>query len=411
MTSVSGSNILVTGGVTKETYDSVRHIRNSSRSENHGHKVAIELAKQGAKVTLVTAKTHVAKPDGVIVVDSKKDGSKIVSTTDLKDAIDEQLLSTWFDTVVNLAVTPSVKPAEIRKEKVKRDKKSGKPESIAVRGNTDLLNHIPEKTGATQIIGYDRKQNLKTVRGDSDLESLITEQNTGERVTIGETIPSRSLGRQPLDGKRILITSGRTEEQITQSGDVITNFASGRQGHAIAQAFADMGANVVLVTGPTYLPDPDDEKIQTIHINSSTELRDTCLEQIPADAAVCVCAVADFGLDEKLDLNLSESEKRDLVLNQMPDTLKTIGTHDTKRPTVVIGFAAETNNLINYAKGKLNSKGANAIVANDVGAAMVKRNRTQNQVFFETPDGVEPMDEMSKYDVGLQIGEKIAGLL
>lgn len=409
MTSMNGTKVLVTGGATKEIFDKARHIANRSRSEDHGHKVATELAKQGAEVTLITAETLLAKPEGVTVIEAKNDGTKITSTDDLKEVLDSQL-GIWFNSIINLAVTPSVKPTEIKKEKMKRDKKSGKPESISIKGNLDLLSYIAGRAqGKQAVVGYDKKQNLLNPNGDDSLRELIESQKA-KGVIATETINSKPQASQRLAGKKILVTGGRTEEQISKSADVITNFSTGRQGHSIAQALADMGAEVILVTGPSVVKDLTDPKIKTIHVNSTTELRDICVQQLPVDAAVCVSAVADFGLSTIPDLNLSETEKMDLVLDQMPDTLKTIGWHD-QRPKVVIGFAAETQNIIPYAQDKVSSKNADIIVANDIGDPMIARGVNQNKVYLVSKDRVEELDEMSKYDVGLNLGEKIADLL
>ncbi len=406
---MSGTKVLITGGATKEVFDKARHIANRSRSEDHGHRVAGELAKQGAKVTLITAETLLAKPEGVTVIDTKINGTKITSTEDLKEVVDSQLAN-WFDSIVNLSVTPSVKPTEIRKEKMKRDKKSDKPESISIKGNLDLLSYIAQRAQAKQtVIGYDKKQNLLAPKGEDSLRELIQSQKA-KGVIASEVITSMPQINQRLIDKKILVTGGRTEQQISQSGDVITNFSTGRQGHSVAQALADMGAEVVLVTGPSVVADPTDKKIKTIHINSSTELRDVCVQQLPVDAAVCVSAVADFGLSSIPDLNLNETQQMDLVLDQMPDTLKTIGMHD-QRPKVVIGFAAETQNIIPYAQDKVSSKNADIIVANDIGEPMQAKGVNQNKVYLVSRDNVEELDEIPKYDVGLKIGEKIADLL
>jgi phosphopantothenoylcysteine synthetase/decarboxylase len=398
-------NILVTGGTTREAFDDVRHISNKSRNLDHGHRVASELAKLGAKVTLVSTKTHLPNPNQVTVIDTKQDGSKIISTNDLREKIDE--IVKWFNIVVHLSVTPSITPREKKTGKVKRELGSERT-TFRVEKNIDLLQHIKNKN--FPVAGYDTRQNLIINKGMEDFKTLITNCLSPERVTSSEKIIPLTNYTQQLDGKKIIVTSGRTEEQVTSTGDVITNFASGRQGHAIAQALADMGANVVLVTGPTLLPDPVDRRITTIHIKSANELKNTTLQQLPADAAVCVCAVTNFGLGESSFYDSETSDNENLCLDLMPDTLASLGKHESNRPRVVVGFAAETDNLIKYANGKLNNKGVDMIVANNVARARARDNK-RNEVHFVSKEGVESLDEMSKYEVGLKIGQKIVKLL
>jgi phosphopantothenoylcysteine decarboxylase/phosphopantothenate--cysteine ligase len=198
-----------------------------------------------------------------------------------------------------------------------------------------------------------------------------------------------------LAGRNIIITNGPTAEQLTTGGDVITNFSSGKQGRAIADALSDMGAKVMLVTGGT-----------------ARDMLGKTLAQLPADVFIGVAAVADFAIETPLDLQLKDGEPHALQLTQNPDILQTIGQHPTLRPKVVIGFAAETApqpQLLEYARKKLERKGADAICANRVSAA--SPGSDVNQISWVSKNGAEPWEAMDKHAVGRAIGGKIVEML
>jgi phosphopantothenoylcysteine decarboxylase/phosphopantothenate--cysteine ligase len=257
------------------------------------------------------------------------------------------------------------------------------------------------------LIGYDDEQQLVVQQGNAALADLIT------RIA-GQDAPQHMLKAAPyngpalLAGRHVVVTSGRTHEDLTDNGDVITNFASGKQGHAVALSLAQMGAQVTLVTGPASVA-VDHPLIDTVTVRTAAELQQACLRSLPADAAVCVCAVGDFKAAGVPDI--IAGGYADLPFTQNPDTLKTLGLHPTLRPAVVIGFAAETHDLLHYAEGKLRKKGADAICANQVGAAMQERGSSRNQIHFVTASGVDTWDDADKAEIGFKIGDAIARLL
>jgi phosphopantothenoylcysteine decarboxylase/phosphopantothenate--cysteine ligase len=211
---------------------------------------------------------------------------------------------------------------------------------------------------------------------------------------------------KPLKGKRLIVTSGPTHEPIDPVR-YIANRSSGKQGHSIAAALAKLGADVTLVSGPVTIADP--VGVNVIHVERAEEMRDAVLKSLPVDAAVMVAAVADWRVsgasDQKIKKQASDAPPS-LSLTENPDILKTIG-HHAQRPKLVIGFAAETQNVEENGKAKLARKGADIIVANDVSPESGVMGGDLNRVKLISHDGVVTWDEMSKQAVA----EKLAALI
>ena len=210
-----------------------------------------------------------------------------------------------------------------------------------------------------------------------------------------ELVPATVKG--PLAGHHVLITSGPTHEPIDPVR-YIANRSSGKQGHAIAVAAAALGARVTLVSGPTNLPDP--AGVDVIHIESARAMLDAVKAALPADCAIFAAAVADWRVASASDEKIKKDGKKsaptlDLVEN--PDILKTIAHEPPgRRPPLVIGFAAETENVIAFAQKKRKSKGCDWIVANDVSPETGIMGGDRNAVHLVTADGVESWPEMDK---------------
>jgi phosphopantothenoylcysteine decarboxylase/phosphopantothenate--cysteine ligase len=213
-----------------------------------------------------------------------------------------------------------------------------------------------------------------------------------------------------LSGKRAIVTSGPTHEPIDPVR-YIANRSSGTQGHAIAAALAKAGADVTLVSGPVTLADPAGVKV--IRVERAEEMRDAVLAALPADIAVMVAAVADWRVatasGEKIKKS-ADGSVPSLPLTENPDILKTVGHHD-KRPKLVIGFAAETNDVETNARAKLDRKGADLIVANDVSPETGIMGGKRNTVALISRDGVERWPEMSKEEVAEKLVAVIASKL
>lgn len=225
------------------------------------------------------------------------------------------------------------------------------------------------------------------------------------------------LGRLPggeatatgaLAGRHVLITSGPTHEAIDPVR-YIANRSSGKQGHAIAAAAAAAGARVTLVSGPVNLPDPPG--VETVHVESARQMLTAVEAALPADIAIFAAAVADWRVADEAP----EKMKKDglalppLALVENPDILATISHRGSGRPPLVVGFAAETQNVIDYATAKLKKKGCDLIVANDVGGTGVMGGDA-NTVHLVTLAGVETWPTLPKDEVASRLIAHIAGL-
>lgn len=212
-------------------------------------------------------------------------------------------------------------------------------------------------------------------------------------------------GPKPLAGKRAIVTSGPTHEPIDPVR-YIANRSSGRQGHAIAAALAKLGAEVTLVSGPVSIPDP--AGVTVIHVERAAEMLGAVLSSLPADLAVMVAAVADWRVAAESAQKIKKQPGNGapvLAMAENPDILKTVG-HHASRPKLVIGFAAETDDVLENARTKLDRKGADFIVANDVSPETGIMGGTRNAVKIVSRDGVEAWPEMDKDAVA----ERLAAL-
>ena len=208
-----------------------------------------------------------------------------------------------------------------------------------------------------------------------------------------------------LAGKHVLITAGPTWEPIDPVR-VIANRSSGRQGFAIAAAAAKAGARVTLIAGPVCLPTP--ERADRIDVETAEEMAVAVLGSLPADVAILVAAVADW----RVEASPTKLKKGDgppqLKFAPTRDILAELGASD-RRPKLLVGFAAETHDVVNYATAKRARKGADWIVANDVSGDVMGGHR--NQVHLVTADGVEDWPEGSKDDVARRLIERISEAL
>ena len=212
-------------------------------------------------------------------------------------------------------------------------------------------------------------------------------------------------GNLPLSGRHVLVTAGPTHEPIDPVR-YIANRSSGKQGFAIAAALADLGARVTLVAGPVTLPTP--RGVDRVDVETAREMAAAVDAALPADAAVMVAAVADWRTSDAADQKMKkEGSGRPPVLNlsENPDILATLG-HSSRRPHLLVGFAAETQNVIDHARAKLDRKGADWIVANDVSGDVM--GGAMNAVHIVSAQGVESLPEMPKDAVARAIAQRIA---
>lgn len=209
-----------------------------------------------------------------------------------------------------------------------------------------------------------------------------------------------------LSGRRALITSGPTQEPIDPVR-YIANRSSGRQGHAIAAALAQLGADCVLVSGPTREPDPPGVKV--VHVETAREMLAACEAALPADIAVCAAAVADWRADAATSkLKKKAGAVPTLKLIENPDILATLSQAGNRRPKLVIGFAAETDDVIANAKAKRVKKGCDWILANDVSPATGVFGGDSNTVHLVDENGVEDWPSLPKREIGDRLARRIA---
>jgi phosphopantothenoylcysteine decarboxylase/phosphopantothenate--cysteine ligase len=213
------------------------------------------------------------------------------------------------------------------------------------------------------------------------------------------------LSGRPLAGRRAIVTAGPTAEPLDPVR-LLTNRSSGKQGYAIAAALAALGADVTLVSGPTALPAPTG--VRRMEIETAREMLAACEAALPADIAVCVAAVADWrpANEDVRKIKKGEAGPAPIALVENPDILAAL-SNGARRPKLVVGFAAETNDVEANAKAKLAKKGCDWIVANDVSVEGTMGG-DDNAVSLVTAAGIEPWEAMSKAEVARRLAARIA---
>ncbi len=284
---------------------------------------------------------------------------------------------------------------------------SNKPVLVAPAMNPEMWAHA-----ATQ----DNIQTLKN-RGVHFVGPNAGEMACGEtglgRMSEPEEILSavtHFFFEKPLKGRKALVTSGPTYEPLDPVR-FLGNRSSGKQGHAIAEALRDAGADVTLVSGPVGLNAP--EGVFTVHVETAKEMLVACESALPFDIAVCTAAVCDWAPVSCAGQKLKKKEDQDaptFELTQNPDILKTI-SYSNKRPALVVGFAAETEAVLKHAQGKLARKGCDWIIANEVGADENGAEKTfgadENQIYFITQEKHEHWARASKADIAYRLVKNI----
>ena len=213
-----------------------------------------------------------------------------------------------------------------------------------------------------------------------------------------------------LAGKRVIVTSGPTHEPIDPVR-YIANRSSGKQGHAIATAAAAAGAEVILVSGPVNLPDP--AGLSVIKIDTARQMFEAVEQSLPADVAIFAAAVADWRAENPSARKIKKEPDRTprLALTENPDILSSIAHRKSGRPRLVIGFAAETDEVVANARAKLARKGCDWIVANDVSPASGVMGGDSNTVHLVTAESVESWPPQGKDEVACKLIARIAAAL
>lgn len=263
------------------------------------------------------------------------------------------------------------------------------------------------------------QRNLATLTSDG---ILIVGPNEGD-MACGEYGPGRmaepleivaaiegALKDGPLQGKHVLVTSGPTHEPIDPVR-YIANRSSGAQGAAIARALLGLGADVTFVTGPADVVPP--HGVRVVPVQTAAQMHAAVREALPADAAIFAAAVADWRVEGASDSKIKKDGKGmpKLAFTENPDILAEVSALREGRPKLVIGFAAETDDVIANATAKRKRKGCDWIVANDVSPATGIMGGSENDVTLITADGVEDWPRMGKDAVAARLAQKVADAL
>jgi phosphopantothenoylcysteine decarboxylase/phosphopantothenate--cysteine ligase len=286
-----------------------------------------------------------------------------------------------------------------------------KPVLVAPAMNLRMWQHAATRRNVAMLRG----DGVKFV-GPEEGEMACGEHGPGrmaEPQDLADAI-ARLLGaeaRGALAGRRVLITSGPTQEPIDPVR-FIANRSSGKQGHALARAAAALGADVTLVSGPVALPDPPG--VRVVKVETANEMLACVLAALPADIAICAAAVADWRAIDAAPQKLKKEggvTETTLHLTQNPDILATIAKPSPKRPRLIIGFAAETQELLKNAAAKRLRKGADWLVANDVWPGTGSMGGDNTQVHLITEQGVEDWPAMSKDETAQRLLARAAEAL
>src|SRR5262245_10259235 len=285
-----------------------------------------------------------------------------------------------------------------------------KPVLIAPAMNPRMWEHPATRRNFTRLIA----DSIAVVGPNEGEMAERGEAGTGRMAEPSEiadaTLALIGPRARPLTGKHVLITAGPTHEPIDPVR-YIANRSSGKQGFAIARAAAAAGAKVTLISGPVSLPDP--AAVDVIHVDSARAMLAATQAALPVDAAVFAAAVADWRVaaagQQKIKKGASGAPRLTLVEN--PDILATVAKLKSKRPKLVIGFAAETERVVEHAKAKLKSKGSDWILANDVSVESGVMGGDRNKIHLISARGVEDWPEQSKDEVARMLIERIAAAL
>ena len=263
------------------------------------------------------------------------------------------------------------------------------------------------------------QRNLATLRADG---INVVGPNEGD-MACGEFGPGRmaepleivaaverALAEGPLAGRRVLVTSGPTHEPIDPVR-YIANRSSGAQGAALAAALRDLGAEVIFVTGPARVPPP--AGVTVVPVETAQEMLVAVESALPVDAAIFAAAVADWRMAQASDRKMKKTKGGlpELHFAENPDILATVSRLEADRPALVVGFAAETDDVIENAKAKRQRKGCDWIVANDVSHATGIMGGQENDITLINGDGAEDWPRMGKADVAARLADRIAEAL
>ncbi|OWU70125.1 bifunctional phosphopantothenoylcysteine decarboxylase/phosphopantothenate synthase [Roseovarius sp. 22II1-1F6A] len=282
------------------------------------------------------------------------------------------------------------------------------PVLIAPAMNVRMWDHLATQRNLGQL----RADGIRVV-GPADGQMACGEFGPGRLAEVPQIIAAMTaaLGDGPLAGKHVIVTSGPTHEPIDPVR-YIANRSSGAQGTAVARALAGLGARVSFVTGPAQVPPPDG--VEVTQVETAREMRDAVMSALPADAVICAAAVADWHVINATQTKIKKDGQGRLPhldFAENPDILAEISATGPTRPPLVVGFAAETDDVLAHATAKRLRKGCDWIVANDVSPATGIMGGTENAVTLITADGAETWPRLPKAEVGERLAARIAQAL
>lgn len=295
-----------------------------------------------------------------------------------------------FDGPAPFVPLPDPIPGDAGPILVKKGKARAAPPTDAEAINHLVMNQVPPEP----------------LQGDTPAATPVNAAVEADPL-IGQPDFEEDPAHRPLYGKHVLVTAGPTHEPIDPVR-YIANRSSGKQGYAIAAAAARAGARVTLVSGPVALPTPPG--VDRIDVETARDMADAVRRALPADAAVMVAAVADWRTEDYAPEKMKKrgSAPPALRLTENPDILAMVSVSD-KRPKLVVGFAAETEKVLEHAKDKRKRKGADWIVANDVSGSVMGGD--MNLVHIVSAKGVDHLPELPKDEVAVALVERIADAL
>ncbi len=276
-----------------------------------------------------------------------------------------------------------------------------KPVMVAPAMNVRMWTHAATRRNLASLV-----RDGITVIGPNDGEMACGEYGPGRMAEPLEIVAAieRKLQplAQPLKGKKVLITAGPTREAIDPVR-YISNHSSGKQGYAIAEAAVALGAETMLVSGPVNLAIPPGAGL--IPVETAAQMLKACEDELPCDIAIFVAAVADWRAASHAGEKIKKApgQPPTLALVENPDILRTIANPGSRRPKLVVGFAAETEKVIEHARAKLTRKSCDIIVANDVSAEAGVFGGDHNKVHIVTPQGVETWPVLTKREVAVRL--------
>jgi len=282
-----------------------------------------------------------------------------------------------------------------------------KPVMIAPAMNVRMWDHPATQRNLAQL----KTDGVKVI-GPDEGDMACGEYGPG-RLSEPDTIAAKIIdflgdaGNKPLTGKKMLVTAGPTHEPIDPVR-YIANRSSGKQGYAIAEALAALGADVTLISGPTQLDVPGG--VKRIDVESASDMLTATTSALPVDGAIFAAAVADWRVANSSDQKVKKKDGAlpDLTLAENPDILATVSQLKNGRPELVVGFAAETQNIIENGSSKLARKGCDWVVANDVSPDTGTFGGDSNSVHLITNNGVDSWPSQSKAEVSSQLAKQIS---